>query len=149
EDEYDPLGTGLLDLDQISLTELLSRDGASDAAIRRIGSSGSALQELWNVAILHLRGVPESPIDLWRLKGGNQQITNALAKKLEPNVHLGCEVTWIRQGDSGVTVTFREFGEVVSMDADFAVCCMQLSMLARIEVDPGWSENKQVVIRNA
>src|SRR5690606_22533174 len=45
-------------------------------------------------------------------------------------------------------VTYREFGEIVSMDADFAVCCMPLSMLARIEVEPGWSENKQFVIRN-
>ena len=148
EDEYDALGTGLAELDQISLTELLRRDGASDAAIGRIGSSGSALQQIWNVAILHLRGVPESPTDLWRLKGGNQQMTDALARKIGPGVQLGCEVTQIRQGDSGVTVTYREFGNVTSMDADFAVLCMPLSMLARIEVVPGWSEDKQHVIHN-
>ena len=147
-DEYDPFVADLLALDEISLKELMRRDGASEAALGHFWESGSALQALWNRAILHLRDVPESPTDLWRIEGGNQRITDALAEKLAPNVHLGCEVTQIRQGETGVTVTCREFGEERSVDADFAVCCMPLAMLSRIPVTPAWSERKQHVITN-
>jgi monoamine oxidase len=36
-DEYQPFGVGLDDLDALSLSELLQRDGASEAAIQRLG----------------------------------------------------------------------------------------------------------------
>lgn len=148
EDEYQPLGIGLDHLDTMTITELLEQDGASDAAIRRAGGSGSALQAIWHDAILHLRGVPKTPPKLWRLKGGNQMLPLALADALGRNVRLGCEVTAIDRGESGVTVTYEEFGETKTMDAGYAVVSMPMPMVGRIEASPPWSPAKQYVIRN-
>jgi monoamine oxidase len=90
-DEYQPFGVGLDHLDELTLDALLAKDGASDAAIRHIGSDhGSALHVLWHAAILKIRGVPLYPTEVYRIKGGNQGITNALAERLGERVRLGC-----------------------------------------------------------
>jgi monoamine oxidase len=148
EDEYQPLGIGFDHLDTMTVTELLERDGASDAAVRRAGGSSSALQSIWSDAILHLRDVPQAPTNLWRLKGGNQMLPLAMADQLGRSVRLGCEVTGIERGDTGVTVSFKEFGETKTMDAGYAVLSMPLPMVSRIDARPDWSPGKQYVIQN-
>jgi hypothetical protein len=72
-DEYQPFGVGLDDLDALSLSELLQRDGASEAAIHRLGSSNSALHTIWKSALLRVRKVSLSARGLYRVKGGNQE----------------------------------------------------------------------------
>ncbi len=49
QDENDPFSAGLNDLDQMSLTDLLRRDGASAAAIQYAGGASSAVQQLPSV----------------------------------------------------------------------------------------------------
>jgi monoamine oxidase len=141
-DEYQPFGVGLDDLDNISFTQLLKRDGATAAAIRFIGSGGSALHVVWHAAILKIRGVPLSPPVVYRLKGGNQELPNTFAARLGERVHLGAPVTAIDHGDHGVRVHYREFGRAKMMDADYAVCCMNAYVLRRIPTTPAWPQSK-------
>jgi monoamine oxidase len=42
-DEYEPFGVGLDHLDNLTVTQVLEKDGASPAAVRRLGSRNSAL----------------------------------------------------------------------------------------------------------
>jgi len=106
KDEYDPFNAGLNKLDEISAGELLVKDGASDTAIRFNGlrrndgtpaariNEVSALFRIWQQAIaVKLRGLPNYSRQVFRLRGGNQLMTDTFAAKLGERVRLGfaCE----------------------------------------------------------
>ncbi|PYI81834.1 MAG: hypothetical protein DME26_19165, partial [Verrucomicrobia bacterium] len=132
-DEYQPFGAGLDDLDNISVTDLLRREHASDTAMRYAGGKEtSALYQLWHTAILKHRGVPLYPKELFRVKGGNQRMTDAFAARLSSRVRLGCQ----------------EFGEDKKMEAEYLVNAIPLPVLKRIPVEPAWPETKAWVIEN-
>ena len=148
-DEYQPFGVGLDQLDALTLNQLLAKDGASDAAIRHFGNDhGSALHVLWHAAILKIRGVPLFPPEVFRIKGGNQNITHALTERLGDRVRLGCPVTGIERGDAGVRVSFREGGRLDrTIEGDWLVSAMSLWALAPIPVKPAWPEARQRVLQ--
>ena len=146
-DERNPFAPGLSELDQVTMRELLQREGASAAALEFFGTSTPALQMIWGAAIKRLRGTDLESKKLYRLKGGNQLMTDAFAQRLGERVHLGCPVTAIEHSASGVTVTYREFGEERKRHADYLVSCISLVMLRQIPVTPAWPEAKAFVIR--
>ncbi|HEY7302871.1 MAG TPA: FAD-dependent oxidoreductase [Bryobacteraceae bacterium] len=147
-DEYKPFGAGLDDLDHLTTTQLLQREGASDAGVRFAGGQGSALHTVWHTAILKRRGVPLWPTQVFRLKGGNSLLPETFAAKLPGRVKLGCPLTGIRQGDSGVTVDYREFGQAKQLQADYLVCCMSAVMLRQIPITPALPEPKRWAVAN-
>src|SRR5262249_7526080 len=143
-----PFGVGLDHLDRMTVTGLLQKDGASGAAIRFAGGSGSALQEVWQSAIKKLRGTPRLSRKLFRIEGGNQRMTDAFASRLGEHLQLGCPVTGIQHGDSGVTVQYLKAGRENKIDADYFVSCISLVMLRQIPVKPDWPETKNYIIQN-
>ncbi len=147
-DEYRPFDAGLDDLDNITTTQLLQREGASDAGVRFAGGSSSALHTVWHTAILKRRGVPLWPTQVFRLKGGNSLLPETFAAKLGDRVKLGCPVTALRQGSSGVTVNYREFGKPAQISADYLVCCMSAVMLRQIPITPALPETKRWAVAN-
>jgi monoamine oxidase len=159
-DEYQPFGAGLDRLDEITAGELLAKDGASDAAIRFNGlrrgdgtpaarnGEVSALFRVWQASIVKRRGLPVFKREVYRLKGGNQLMTDTFAAKLGDRVRLGCPIISIEHGGSSVTVHFRQFGEPATLEAEYLVCCIPLAILRRIPVSPAWPETKEFVIRN-
>jgi monoamine oxidase len=146
-DENNPFEHGLSELDALSVTDLLKREGASAAAVQYSGGSGNALQSVWAAAIKKLRGTDLESKKLFRLKGGNQLMTDSFAARLGDSVRLGCPVTRIEHGDSGVTVNFREFGNDRKLQADYLVCCVSAVVLRQVPVSPAWPENKSFVLR--
>jgi monoamine oxidase len=146
-DEYRPFDAGLDDLDRLTLSQLLERDGASAGALRYFGGDGSALQSLWHAAILKIRGVPLFPLEVFRIQGGNQTLPNTLAQRLGERVRLGCPVTAIERGDSGVRVRFREAGSEKTIEADWLVSAMSLVALRGIPVTPQWPEAREYVVQ--
>ena len=146
-DETNPFEGGLGELDHLSAGDLLRREGASGAALRFFGGTGSSLQTIWGAAIKKLRGTDLESKKLFRIKGGNQLMTDAFAARLGERIHLGCPVTGIEHGGSGVTVSFREFGNDRKRDADYVVSCVSAVVLRQIPVSPGWPEGKAFVIR--
>jgi monoamine oxidase len=147
-DEYNPFNAGLDELDHITVTELLRREGASDAGIRFVGGDTSALHTVWHAAILKRRGVPLWPTQIFRLKGGNSLLPETFAKRLGDRVKLGCPVTGIRHGDTAVTVHYREFGQNKEISGDYLVCCMSAVMLRQIPITPALPEQKRWAIGN-
>jgi len=159
-DEYQPFGNGLDHLDEITAGNLLAKDGASDVAIRFNGlrrgdgsqaarnNEVSALFRIWQSAIVKHRGLPVFKREVYRLKGGNQLMTDAFATRLGERVRLGCPITSIEHGDTSVTVQFQEFGEPKKLEADFVVSCIPLAILKRIPVTPAWPEAKALVLRD-
>jgi len=147
-DERRPFDAGLDHLDQMTMTDLLKKDNASAGAIARIGGSTSALQTLWFNAIKKMRGIAPYEETVDRIKGGNQRITDAFAEKLGPRLRLGCPLTSIEHGASGVTAEYSEAGEMKKAEADHLVLCMSFRELRRIPVRPQWPPEKHFVIEN-
>jgi monoamine oxidase len=75
-------------------------------------------------------------------------LPETFAKKLGDCVKLGCPVTGIQHGASGVTVQYREFREQKEMSADYLVCCMSAVMLRQIPITPALPEPKHWAIAN-
>ena len=146
-DENNPFEKSIADLDQLSVANLLKREGASPAALEFFGGSGSALQSIWASAIKKLRGTDLESKKLFRIKGGNQLMTDAFAARLGDRVHLGCPVTRIEMGASGATVSFREHGQERKLETDHVASCVSAVVLRQLPVSPAWPEAKSFVIR--
>jgi monoamine oxidase len=148
-DEYRPFDAGLDGLDQMTLTDLFRKDGASAGALRFIGDrESSALHSVWHAGLLKLRGVPLYPTEVFRIKGGNQTLPNTFAARLGERVRLGCPVTGIERGDAGVRVRYREAGREKTMEADWLVSAMSLVKLREVPVTPAWPEARQYVVHS-
>ncbi len=96
------------------------------------------------------RRIPPSEGEMFRLRGGNEQLPIAFARRLGTRVKLAHPITAIRHGDQGVTVSYREYGhgETRTLDADFFVNCISLTVFSRIAVTPALSAAKQYVVDN-
>lgn len=150
-DEMQPFGVGYDELDKISLSDLYKKEGASPAALRILGGQGeSALYSLWRLAVMGFRGIPLSEGDTYRLKGGNQELPTAFARKLGDRVKLNHPILSIRRSDTGVSVTYKAFGyaEEKEMSADVLVNCIPLPVFRKIPVTPALSAGKQYVVDN-
>ncbi len=148
-DEYQPFGLGYDHLDSTPITELYKKEGVSPAALNFLGGDQiSGLYALWQAGIHSLRGVPFWPPEVFRLKGGNQGLPDAFAKKLGTRVKLSTPILAIDHGKTGVTVTYKEHGEEKTESADFLANCIPLPAFRKIPVNPGFPEQKQYVLNN-
>jgi monoamine oxidase len=148
-DEYQPFNIGYDDLDKIPASDFFKKEGASKTAQEFLGGQGeSALFRLWYAAILKLRGVPVFPTEVFRLKGGNQMLPNAFAKKLGARVWLSCLIVSIKNADTGVTVTYKNHNEEKQLSADYFVNCIPLPAFRNIAVQPVMSAEKQYIFDN-
>jgi monoamine oxidase len=146
-DEYRPFDAGLDHLDAVTYTQLLQKDGASAGFIRFFGDAqSSALHAVWHAALLKLRGVPLVPPEVFRLKGGNSTLTDTFTVRLGERVRLGCPVTGIERGDTGVRVRYREADQEKAIDADWLVSAMSLWQLRQVPVTPPWPEGRRFVV---
>lgn len=151
KDANQPFGVGYDDFDKISIAEIFKKEGASKTALRFLGGNDtSALYYLWRLAIMGFRGIPMSEGETFHLKGGNQEMPNAFAKKLGSRVLLNHPVLSIKRSDTGVSVTYKAYGydEEKEMTADFLVNCIPLPIFKNIPVTPALSAEKQYVVDN-
>jgi monoamine oxidase len=151
KDPLQPFGIGLDDLDNISLSDLYKKQGASAMAIEYLGGQNtSALYKVWRLAVMGFRGIPLSEGKTFRLKGGNQEMTNAFAKKLANRVHLGSPVVSIKHSPQSVTVNYKQYGydDEKQIIADFFVNAISMPVFKKIIVTPALSAQKQYVVDN-
>jgi len=150
-DPYHPFGQRLDDLDTMPVAEIYRREGASQAAVNFFGEEQtSALFRIWTLAAMKARRIPPSEGEMFRLKGGNEQLPIAFARRLGTRVKLAHPITALRQSDQGVAVSYREDGydEAKTIDADFFVNCITLTVFSGIPITPALSPAKQYVVDN-
>ena len=148
---FQPFGIGYDDMDNISVAELYKSKGASQAALNYLGGKNtSALYTLWRMAVMKSRGIPASEGETFRVKGGNQQLPNAIAKHLGQRVKLAHIIRSVEQREDGVTVSYKAFGrdDDQQMKADYFVNCISLRLFKNIPVTPALSQAKQFVVDN-
>ena len=148
KDEYRPFDAGLNHLDRLSVTAFLQTQGASSAAIGFLGNEASSLHAIWFCAIKKHRGMHQFERRVFRIKGGNQILTDTFAAKLGERLRLGSPVTAIQHGASGVTVHYSESGREKKIEADYLVNCMPLAALRKIPVTPDWPESRRYIVKN-
>jgi monoamine oxidase len=151
KDPFQPFGVGLDELDNISINDLYKKQGASEMALNYLGGNNvSALYKVWRFAVMGFRGIPLSEGKTFRLKGGNQEMTNAFAKKLGERVNLGTPILAISHNSQSVTVRYKQYGyeEEKQMTADFLVNAISLPVFKKIPVSPSLSPEKQFVVDN-
>jgi monoamine oxidase len=151
KDADQPFGAGMDELDSMPLSDIFKKEGASDAALKHLGGRGqSALFSIWRYDVMAMRGIPLSHGDTYRLKGGNQELPNAFARRLGERVKLSHPISAITRSDSDVTVTYKAYGydEEMQMTADFLVNCIPLPVFRKIQVTPALSASKQYVVDN-
>jgi monoamine oxidase len=66
---------------------------------------------------------------------GMQQISIALAKSLGPIVNYDAPVTEIAKTAKGVRISYTKGGATKTIEADYAVCAMPLTILKKIKAD--------------
>lgn len=145
--EYEPFGIGYDHLENIPISEIYKKEGASKTAITILGGDQtSALYSIWQAYIRYKR-VYDDKFKLYRLKGGNQVLTTELGRRLGSRVKLDCQILEIEHG-TGVTVKYREFGEEKEMSADFLACCLRTTALKKIKIIPQLPSQKQFIFDN-
>lgn len=151
KDPYQPFGIGYDHLDTIPITDIYKEQGASQRAIDYLGGQHtSALYCLWRLAVMKSRGIPLSEGETFRLQGGNEQLPIAFAKRLGSRVKLAHPITAIKHNDKGVSVSYREYGydEEKTLNADYFVNCITLTVFRNIPVTPALSPKKKYIVDN-
>jgi monoamine oxidase len=151
KDPDNPFVPELEGFDKIPVADLYKKEGASQAALDYLGGKRtSALFTIWRYDVMALRGIPLSHGDTFHLKGGNQELPNAFAKRLGARVKLSHEILAIERTDAAVTVKYKSHGfdDEHSLTADLLVNCIPLTVFRNIPVTPSLSEAKQYVVNN-
>lgn len=151
KEEQQPFGIGYDALDNVSINEIFKKEGASPAALRFIGEEDtSALYYLWRLGSMKHRGIPLSEGDTFHVKGGNQELPNAFARRLAHRVLLKHPIVSIRHSETGITVSYKEYGYPTPKEetADYLVNCIPLRVFRNIPVTPALSPQKQYVMDN-
>lgn len=150
-DNYQPFGIGYDHLENIPVSEIYKKEGASQAALNLLGGDErSALHTMWQAYITKTRGKSPAPpsTESFRLKGGNQVLPNEFARRLGSRLKLDCQILEIEHGETGVTITYKEFGEVKKMSADFLASCLRTPALRNIPVTPELPLEKRFIFDN-
>ena len=138
----------LLEWDAGTLNDFLRERGASEgaAAMFRLSVNGgdydhvSALQTLTTECFY--AGSPE----LLTLRGGNDQLPEAFARKLDGRIHYGAAVVKVGQDAHKVRVALIRSGTQEQMEADHVILTVPFSVLRNIELDSSISERKRFAI---
>ena len=89
----------------------------------------------------------DNPGHWQKIKGGNDLLPTAFARKLGAKIMYQAPIVKIAQATDKVQVSFTEGGRTRTEDCDRLVCAIPFTMLARVEVTPAFSSDRQDVIR--
>ena len=153
----DPLAPGwpsadlLRQFDRVTMAELLQSRGASpdEIAMLQIAYSdswdnGTAADSA--LCLLRDEAIARKGAS-FRIRGGNDQLPQALARSLGARVHYRTTLERIRQNNRQVSVTVNTSGRRSQVTADYMICAIPFTVLRSIDVSPAFSEGKQRAIR--
>ncbi len=128
----------------VAFGEFLRRQGASDDAIRYLaqGFEDDLLLDFAHDALS--RSVPS----MWKIRGGNDLLPQAMARELGERIRYGAEVRRIEQVSGGVRIGYVAGGAELAAAAERVICTIPFPVLRDIEVSPAWSAGKATAIRN-
>lgn len=137
-------------IDAVTLRQLLSSAGASDAAIDIVAASQLGLLGFGLDSVSAMDGVVTEAVAsdsiFYEIVDGNDQLAYALKRKVKKQFKKSSVVTRIEQNDSGVIVTYTNFDGEQTITADRVICTLPFPILKEIEVSPAFPEDKRNAI---
>lgn len=138
--------------DELSLKDLLVRQGASDAAIRQIDhvlnynsvdtvSALSALRDA--VRTLHMRGG-----QALNLKNGNQSLPEAFAEQLGDVILYGHSLKGIEQSQAGVQLQVETNANVETLNAKRIIIAIPFTALRNVHIEQALPKERQAIIND-
>jgi monoamine oxidase len=130
--------------DTLTVSDLLKQVGGSDAFLRVLEAHGGT----FTTASPALGALPDLAYhfgdeNLFRIKGGNEQLPQAMAKALgSQRIVLDAPVVAIDQSQTRVKVKVKDGREFTG---DRIVCTIPFTVLQEVEVTPGWSDGKKAM----
>jgi monoamine oxidase len=88
------------------------------------------------------------PTRFTKIKGGNDNLPKAFARRLGDKIHYGSPAVKIEQDASSARVTFLRNGTRQTMTADRVLCAVPFSVLRNVELPNSFSERKLSIIKN-
>ena len=82
----------------------------------------------------------------YKVRGGNQQVVDALASRLEAQIRRRHRLEAIRARGNGFTLTFETDGGVIDQDADMVVLAIPFTLLRDVRMDVPLPEFKERAI---
>ena len=145
----------ILDLDNLSIADLLRKEGAHKDIIElytftnATESTGrpETLSAFSMVFDHFMAGGFNEKTDEGRIHGGNDQLPKAFAKSLADKVLYHRPVKKIEYNNSGVEVSFLENGNLTSIKGDKCAIAMPVSILRRTKISPAFAPDKMHCIR--
>jgi monoamine oxidase len=160
--DYDTEGGGTK-FDQMSISQYLDSIGATgwmrellDVAYVTEYGLDAGEQSSLNFTFLIGTGDIENPeaFDLlgesderYKVKGGNQQLVDELARRLEQQIQRRHRLESIKSKGEGFTLTFQADSGVVEEDADIVVLAIPFTMLREVNMQVPLSPLKQKAIK--
>ena len=136
--------------DQLTLRELLTKQGASDAAIELIDhtlnynsvdtvSSLSVLRDV--VRMMHMQGGTAI-----NLKNGNQSLPDAFSEQLADEILLNHSLAAVERNGDGVQLQVETDGRRQTLYADYVVLAIPFTALRDVKFAPGLIAERQKII---
>jgi len=88
------------------------------------------------------------PARFSKIKGGNDNLPKAFARRLADKIKYGSPVVKIEQDESSARATFLEKGARQTLSADRILCALPFSVLRNIELPSSFPESKFTIIKN-
>jgi monoamine oxidase len=125
-----------------TFAEYLERQGASKAAIAFLsqGFEDDAALDFLRDAVSH------NTARLYKIRGGNDRLPHAFARRLAESIRYGAVVKEIRRSDSAVEVLYEQAGTPRRLMAEHVVCALPFSVLRHLSVTPPFPDDKRKVI---
>jgi monoamine oxidase len=83
-----------------------------------------------------------------KIKGGNDNLPKAVARRLGDKIRYGAPVVKIDQDERSARVTFLEKGKSQTMSVDRVLCAVPFTLLRDIEMPSNFPEHRRDIIRN-
>ncbi len=127
-------------LDKLTIGEMLKQVGASDAFLKVLDAHGGTFTS----SSPALSTIPDLAYhfgdqNLFRIKGGNDQLPKALARELEGHIILNSPVVEISQSTNKVNIRVADGRE---WSADHLITTIPFTVLKDVKVTPNWSSRK-------
>ncbi|MFN2578974.1 MAG: flavin monoamine oxidase family protein [Pyrinomonadaceae bacterium] len=88
------------------------------------------------------------PTRFSKIKGGNDNLPKAFARRMADKIRYGSPVVKIDQDEKAARVVFMDKGTPQTMSADRVLCAVPFSLLRNIEMPSSFPERRRDIIKN-
>ena len=128
-------------LDGLTVGDMLRRVGASEAFLMLLDAHGGTFtSQSAALGVIPDLAYHFGDQNLFRIKGGNDLLPQAMSRELGDRVILNSPVVSINQTQKSIHITVED-GR--SWSADYVISTIPFTILKDIEVTPSWTSNKR------